>query len=161
MKRQHPIEIFMPPNMLKAKAGGGTGGMDIAAMKRAENAIETLKTEFGGMLTDDVKTLIAARARYAKAPGARPRAALMRAAHDIKGQAATFLFPMIARVAGSLARLIDELPGSAALPDPLIDAHVTAIQAIHRQNMQHEDDATAVALCTELEARVSELLAKT
>ncbi len=149
----------MPPNMLKAKAGGGLGGIDMAAMKRAESAIEMLKTEFGGMMADDIKTLIAARAHYAKSPGAKARAALMRAAHDIKGQAATFRFPLIARVAGSLAMLIDELPGRP--PDPLIDAHVTAIQVIHRQNMQDEDDATAQALCTELEARVSELLAKT
>lgn len=157
MKR--PIELFMPPNMLKAKAGGGLGGLDMAAMKRAEGAIETLKTEFAGMMADDVKTLIAARARYVKAPGTEARAALMRAAHDIKGQAATFQFPLIARVAGSLARLIGELPG--ALPDPLIDAHVTAIQVIHRQNMQDENDATALALCAELDARVGELLAKT
>jgi chemotaxis protein histidine kinase CheA len=161
MKRQQPIELFMPPNMLKAKAGGGLGGIDMAAMKRAEGAIETLKTEFGDMMADDVKTLIAARARYAQACGAEARAALMRAAHDIKGQAATFQFPLIARVAGSLAKMIGELPEGAALPDPLIDAHVTAIQVIHRQNMQDENDATALALCAELDARVSELLAKT
>lgn len=158
MKRQQPIELFMPPNMLKAKAGGGLGGIDMAAMKRAEGAIETLKTAFGDMMADDVKTLIAARARYAKAPNAPGRAALMRAAHDIKGQAATFQFPLIARVAGSLAKLIGELPG--ALPDALIDAHVTAIQVIHRQNMQDENDATALALCAELDARVNELLVK-
>jgi chemotaxis protein histidine kinase CheA len=160
MKRQQPIELFMPPNMLKAKAGGGLGGIDMAAMKRAESAIETLKTQFSDMMADDVKTLIAARARYAKAPEPEARAALMRAAHDIKGQAATFRFPLIARVAGSLARLIGELP-DAALPGALVDAHVTAIQVIHRQNMQDENDATALALCAELDARVSELLAKT
>lgn len=157
MKRQQPIELFMPPNMLKAKAGGGLGGIDMAAMKRAEGAIETLKTEFADMMADDVKTLVAARARYAKAPDGR--AALMRAAHDIKGQAATFQFPLIARVAGSLAKLIGELPG--ALPDALVDAHVTAIQVIHRQNLQDENDKTALALCAELDARVSELLTKT
>jgi chemotaxis protein histidine kinase CheA len=161
MKRQQPIELFMPPNMLKAKAGGGLGGIDMSAMKRAENAIETLKTEFGDMMADDVKTLIAARARHALASGAEARAALMRAAHDIKGQAATFQFPLIARVAGSLSRMIGELPEDAALPQTLIDAHVTAIQVIHRQNMQDENDPTALALCAELDARVSELLAKT
>jgi len=159
MKRQQPIELFMPPNMLKAKAGGGLGGIDMAAMKRAENAIETLKSEFGAMMADDVKTLIEAHARHANTPGVKTRAALMRAAHDIKGQAATFRFPLIARVAGSLARLIGEFPGG--LPASLIDAHVNAIQVIHRRNMQDENDATALALCAELDARVSEMLAKT
>jgi HPt (histidine-containing phosphotransfer) domain-containing protein len=159
MKRQQPIELFMPPNMLKAKAGGGLGGIDLAAIKRAEGAMETLKTQFGDMMADDVKTLIAARAHYAKAPGATSRAALLRAAHDMKGQAATFRFPLIARVAGSLSRMIGELADDAALPAALIDAHVTAIQVIHRRNMQDENDATALALCAELDARVSELLA--
>ena len=32
MARQQPIELFMPPNMLKAKVGGGLGGIDMAAM---------------------------------------------------------------------------------------------------------------------------------
>ena len=36
MKREDPIEIFMPPNILKAKAGGRHGGLDMGAIKRAE-----------------------------------------------------------------------------------------------------------------------------
>ena len=53
MKRE-PIELFMPPNMLKAKAGSGPGGLDMAAVKRAEQAMETLKSEFADWLADDV-----------------------------------------------------------------------------------------------------------
>ena len=43
MKREEPIELFMPPNMLKAKMGSGHGGVDMAALKRAEAAMEELK----------------------------------------------------------------------------------------------------------------------
>jgi chemotaxis protein histidine kinase CheA len=160
MARQQPIELFMPPNMLKAKAGGGLGGTDMAALKRAEQAMDILKTEFSGMIADDVKTLVEARARYAKTPDAAGRAALMRAAHDIKGNAPTFNFPLIARVAGSLARLIGELPASKQIPASLVDAHVNAVQVIHRQNIQTIDDKLAQALCAELDARVEELLGK-
>jgi hypothetical protein len=46
MARKQPIELFMPPNMLKAKVGGGKGGLDLAAMERAEAAMEELKSEF-------------------------------------------------------------------------------------------------------------------
>ncbi len=159
MKRQQPIELFMPPNMLKAKVGGGLGGLDMAAMKRAEAAIDGLKSEFAGWIADDVHALVAARAQYAKAPDAGSRAALLRAAHDIKGQAATFNFPLIARVAASLSRLIGELPPAAALPAGLLDAHAGAIQVIHRQGLQTSDDKTALALCAELDARVDEMLA--
>jgi chemotaxis protein histidine kinase CheA len=160
MARQQPIELFMPPNMLKAKAGGGLGGIDMAAMKRAEQAMETLKTEFSDMIQGDVKALADARTSFAKAQDPAARAALMRAAHDIKGNAPTFGFPLIARVAGSLARLLAETPGDQALPAGLVDAHVNAVQVIHRQNIQTSDDKLALALCTELDARVNELLGK-
>ncbi len=62
MKREEPIEIFMPPNMLKAKAGGGLGGADMAALKRAEGAMEALKDEFAGKASETVATLLAAHA---------------------------------------------------------------------------------------------------
>jgi chemotaxis protein histidine kinase CheA len=160
MKRQQPIELFMPPNMLKAKAGGGLGGLDMAAMKRAEAAMDTLKTEFGDWMAQDVARLAAARKRHAATPDAATRAALMRVAHDIKGQAATYDFPLIARVAASLARLAGELPQDAALPAALVDAHVNAIQVIQRQNLKDASDKTALVLCAELDARVKEALTK-
>ena len=162
MKRDQPIELFMPPNMLKAKAGGGHGGVDMAALKRAEQAMETLKSNFGDWLAEDVRVLVAARAAYATASAepssADARSALLRAAHDIKGQAATFNYPLIARVAGSLSKLIGEVPENKALPLSLIDAHVNAIQVIHKQSMQNSGDQIALALCAELDARVDEIL---
>jgi hypothetical protein len=158
MARQQPIELFMPPNMLKAKVGPGFGGVDMAAIKRAETAMETLKSRFGDWLAEDVRTLMAARARYGAQPGAAAREALMRAAHDIKGQAATFEYPLIAQVAGSLSRLVGDLPAAAEVPLGLIDAHVGAIQVIHRDNIRDPANKMAVTLLRELTARVSEAL---
>jgi len=159
MARQQPIELFMPPNMLKAKAGGGLGGLDMSAMKRADMALESLKSEFGAMIADDVNKLSAARTIYADMPSPANRAALMRAAHDLKGNAPTFEFPLIGRVAASLARLIGELPQTKPLPAALVDAHVNAVLVMLRQNMQATTDKTAQALCAELDARVDETLA--
>src|SRR5690348_2652494 len=68
MKRDEPIEMFMPPNMLKAKMGGGHGGLDMAALKRAEQAMDELKTKFGDWLAEDLRVLGTARAAYAEAP---------------------------------------------------------------------------------------------
>jgi HPt (histidine-containing phosphotransfer) domain-containing protein len=159
MGRQQPIELFMPPNMLKAKAGGGLGGVDMAALKRAEAAMETLQGEFADMAADDVKNLVAARARYAATPDAAARSGLLRAAFDIKGNAPTFDFPLIGRVAASLAKLIGESPQNTPLPAALVDAHVNAIQVIHKQNIHATDDRMAQTLCAELDAKVEEMLA--
>src|ERR1700753_3801132 len=156
MPKERPIEIFMPPNMLKAKVGGTIGGLDMAAIKRAEAAMETLKTEFCDWVGDDVNRLMQCRARFAKARDASSRDELFRAGHDIKGQAATFEYPLIARVAGSLCRLIDAQKAPDAVLLPLVDAHVDAIRIIFRDRIQDRSNRMAVELADELEASVVE-----
>jgi chemotaxis protein histidine kinase CheA len=158
MARQHPIELFMPPNMLKAKVGGTFVGLDMAAINRAEAAMETLKSEFASWAQDDVRRLVAAREVFADRPDAASRAGLLRAAHDMKGQAATFNYPLIARVAGSLSHLIHDLPQSAEVSLPLVDAHVNAIHVIYRDKVMDMSNKVALALAEELEARVAEVL---
>jgi chemotaxis protein histidine kinase CheA len=158
MARQHPIELFMPPNMLRAKAGGGFGGVDMAAIKRAESAMETLEGEFAGMAGDTVSTLAIAHRGFAAKAGPASRGALLRAAHDIKGLGATLGFPLMARVAGSLSRLLQESPQERPLPPKLIGAHVVAVQAIHRQAIVTPDDAPTLALLAELESQVGDAL---
>jgi hypothetical protein len=158
MAKKQPIELFMPPNMLKAKIGGGLGGVDMAAMQRAELALHELKCEFSGWIAADVKKLTDARARYSQAQDDTARDALWRAAHDIKGHAPTFNYPLMARVADSLSRLIAELPAGTAIPMALVDAHVDAIQVIHKLAMQDTNYKTAQALCAELDHRVDDVL---
>ncbi len=154
MARQQPIELFMPPNMLKAKVGSSPGGLDLAAIKRAESAMEGLKGEFGGMAGDAVAALTASSRAYAAAPSAEGRSALLRAAHDIKGLAATFDFPLMGRVAASLSRLLHEAPETAALPMKLVEAHVAGVQVIHRQAITSAGDKPTLALLAELETQV-------
>jgi chemotaxis protein histidine kinase CheA len=159
MARQQPIELFMPPNMLRAKAGGGFGGVDLGAMKRAESAMEDLKGEFAGMADESVAALAAAHRGYAQAVSPQSRAALLRAAHDIKGIAATLEYPLMGRVAGSLSKLLGEAPDSAALPAKLVEAHVAAVQVSLRQNIKGAADKTTLALLAELENQVAAILA--
>jgi chemotaxis protein histidine kinase CheA len=155
MAKQQPIEIFMPPNMLKAKVGGGAVGLDSSAIKRAEKAIDTLKSEFGDWINADVDKLVECRDRFAQAKDADSQGDLYRAGHDLKGQALTFGFPVAARVAASLCKLLD---GEIRAPLALIDAHVDAIRVIVKQNVKSNDDRVANILACELENRVKDAL---
>ena len=160
MARQQPIELFMPPNMLKAKAGGGFGGVDMGAIKRAEAAMETIKGDFAGMAGDGFIALSAAGDAYAAKADPASRALLLRTAHDIKGLAATFDFSLMGRVADCLTRLLGEAPEGVLLPMKLVDAHITAMQVIHRKNIRGSDDKVALALIAELDEQVGALLKK-
>lgn len=158
MTKEHPIEIFMPPNMLKAKVGGRIAGVDMSAVKRAEQALANLKTEFSDWLNADVGNLGGARDALAAAANNDTRSALYRAAHDLRGQALTFEYPLVARVATSLCSLLDGVDGT--VPLNLVDAHVNAIRVIVRQNIKQANDKTAIVLIQELDARVREFLEK-
>ena len=158
MPKEQPIEVFMPPNILKAKVGG-SGSLDMSAIKRAEAAVEQMKESFGTFIADDVNRLANARNTYVTDTTAENFAKLYRSAHDLKGQGATFDFPLVARVAGSLSRLLGELPPGRDLPQGLTDAHVQAVQVIHRENIQDIANPMAQMLCAELDAKVTQTLA--
>lgn len=158
MSKQLPIEIFMPPNMLKAKVGGTIVGIDSAMIKRAETAMEELKTEFTYWLGSDVNKLIEARDRFAALCDAPTRGELFRASHDLKGGAQTYEYPLIARIAAGLCKLIDGLETAEAVPLSLVDTHVDVIRALFRDTVKDPGNRVAVTLCEELEARVTEAL---
>lgn len=154
MGKQKPIEIFTPPNILKAKMGGTGAGLDSAALQRAEAAIAGLKSEFAQWMEADVETLVQSRDYYAKKTDGETKDRLFRASHDLKGQALTFEHPVVARMAASLCKLLDGTPDTPLL---LIDAHVNAIRILVRQNVRDVADPTTNALAAELEAQVRAL----
>lgn len=158
MPTKQPIEIFMPPNMLKAKVGGKIAAVDMAAIKRAEQALANLKTEFGGWINADAARLIEARGKFENARDADTRGDLYRASHDLRGQALTFGYPLVARMASSLCRLLDGETGT--VPLPLVDAHVDAICVVVRQNIKEAVNKTARVLADELDTQVREYLDK-
>jgi chemotaxis protein histidine kinase CheA len=120
--------------------------------------MDEIKDEFAAWAAADVEKLVAARTRFARSPDAASRGALLRAAHDMKGQAATFNYPMIARVSGSLSKLVGEWPPERELPLGLVDAHVNAVHVIYRDKVMDESNTLALMLAKELEAQVAAAL---
>lgn len=158
MAKQLPIEIFMPPNILKAKIGGSFAGIEPLLIIRAEAAMDELKTEFTGWLATDIDRLVDARDRFAALCDPKTKAELFRTALDLHGGAETYEFPLIGNIATSLATLLDGLESPDAIPLPLVDAHVNAIRVLFRDNVKDPSNTTAALLCEELTARVNEAL---
>ena len=138
-------EVITPPNKLQGAVGRAIDGDDPVA--RAEAALAQLSSEFTDWMHDECEQLDGAR-RNVRQNGltALPREALFRAAHDIKGQAATLGFPLVAEVAGSLCRLIDESHDPKRIPLDLVDQHVDAVRAIIREHGRPNAAAIAAKL---------------
>jgi chemotaxis protein histidine kinase CheA len=160
MPKEQPMEIFMPPNVLKAKVG--SGGIDAKVLKRAEQVIEDMKEEFEDWIVKDVENLSRARQAFEAQRTETTLNTLYRAAHDLRGQASTFDFPLVARVAHSLANLTDGTGNGtgAGLPMVLIDAHVDAIKLIVRDKIKDPANRMGTVLAGELEAKTNSYLEK-
>lgn len=158
MAKQLPIEIFMPPNMLKAKIGGSFAGIEPLLIIRADAAMEELKSEFTSWLASDIARLVDARDGFAALCDPKTKAELFRTVHDLRGGAETYEFPLISRIATSLAVLLDGVSDSTNIPLSLVDAHVDAVRVLFRDNVRDPSNQTATLLCEELSARVTEAI---
>ncbi len=149
-------EVIVPENKLRNAVSKkpylpGDAGDPIA---RAEAALAELSTEFTGWMETECARLDKARQQVSISgcTGAN-RDELFHAAHDIKGEAATFGFPAMAAAANSLCRLIEHTPVPTHIPIMLVDQHVDAIRAIYREYARSD----AVDLANKLTKRLREV----
>ena len=130
-------QVIRQPNPLKraVKRVAETDRDDPIA--RAEKALEGLSDEFDVWMRKECERLAAALATILQT-GLNPttRDELFRAAHDIKGDAATFGYPLAAAAADSLCRIMEHAPDFTRVPNELIAHHVNAVQAIVREHMK-------------------------
>ena len=118
---------------------------------RAEKALAGLSDEFKNWMTIEADRLSAAHAAIQRAGFTdETREELFRAAHDIKGDAATFGFPSAAAAAESLCRIIEHAPELAKVPRDLITHHINAVQAIVRERTKLDTAAMANELSRQL-----------
>jgi chemotaxis protein histidine kinase CheA len=126
---------------------------------RAEQALAGLSGEFKNWMTIESDRLAAAHAATLKDGFTSvTREELFRAAHDIKGDAATFGFPSAGAAADSLCRIIEHAPNLAKVPAPLIAHHINAIQAIVRERTRLDTVSTANELSRQLRGIADEYL---
>src|SRR3989441_2216612 len=118
---------------------------------RAEKALAGLSGEFKNWMTIEADRLSAAHAVVLRDGFTTDnREELFRAAHDIKGDAATFGFPSAGAAAASLCRIIDHAPDLDNVPSDLIAHHINAIQAIVRERTKLD----TVSMASELSRRL-------
>ena len=155
MSDNNPGQMIQGPNTLRLKVGGRLGAIDPAAIAKAEAALKCLSGNFAEWLADEVAKLEAARQRV-KAEGPTPEASenLYLRAHDLKGLGATYEYPLVTRIAGSLCKLIDEPTKRASAPMILVDAHIDAIKAAVRGGIQTDSHPVGRVLVQELEQQV-------
>ena len=127
---------------------------------RAEKALAGLSGEFKNWMGIETDRLAAAHAAILNDGFTSfAREELFRAAHDIKGDAATFGFPSAGAAAESLCRIIEHAPDLDEVPSDLIAHHINAIQAIVRERTKLDTASMASELSKQLRGVADEYLA--
>lgn len=128
-------QVITQPNPLRDALHPVGEGEHDDPIARAEQALAQLSGEFKSWMAVECDRLVAAHAALVRdGVTAKSRDELFRAAHDVKGHAATFGYPMAAAAAESLCRLIEHAPDLTKVPPDLIEHHVSSILAIVREH---------------------------
>jgi HPt (histidine-containing phosphotransfer) domain-containing protein len=151
-------EVITPPHALRKAVALTTDNSD-DPVARAEAALLQLSGEFSGWMHSECERLEAAR-QDVKQQGftKKTQEALFRAAHDIKGEAATFGYPAVTGIVESLCRLIEHTPDMTHIPIALVDQHVDAVRAITREYTRPDLANMAGALTRGLRGVTDEFL---
>lgn len=127
---------------------------------RAEQALADLSGEFTSWMTTEVNRLSAAYVAIRNDGFTKERRdELFHAAHDIKGDAATFGFPAAAGVAESLCRVIEHAPDLERVPAELFTHHINAILAIVHENTKLDSISVSAELSRRLRKVADDYLA--
>ncbi len=130
----------------------GTGDeIGTAAIERAAKALDGLSDQFEEWIVEQTARLAAARDNVEQSGYSGELAdELFRAAHDLKGEADTFGYPLVTRIGASLCYLLEAVEKGTPFHNELVNLHVDAVRAIVRDHIKGQANSTAVALFTSL-----------
>jgi len=122
-------EVIHMPNTLRAKVGSVS--LDAAAIERAEEALRSIADSYPDELARNVAAIASAWLEWQATPAddvSKNRLATV--AHDIKGQAGAFNYPLAADVATSLGVVLRHDAARLTYLHAIVKAHIDALTAI-------------------------------
>ncbi|MBV6631695.1 MAG: hypothetical protein KI792_01535 [Alphaproteobacteria bacterium] len=134
------VEIIKPSNRLKNKVGGG-GNAKFSAkvIERTEKAVASRGEDYLAKVREDIQQL---RELVKKAAGGEVTPALIQeiamTAREVKGEAATFNFPLLSHFGDGLFKFTDGMSDLSTKRLAVVQAHVDAMSAVLSHNMRGE-----------------------
>ncbi|OUS12678.1 hypothetical protein A9Q97_05760 [Rhodospirillales bacterium 47_12_T64] len=152
--------LHMPTNNLKPKvpSRGGPELKDIVAS--AKVALSNMEGDYENWVTEDVRKISEFLANAKKSDDGQEEfiEQIHFIGHNIRGQAATFNFPLLTSAAKSLCHFIQEDEVVASKRLDLVEAHVNVMRIIISQKIKGSGGETGQGLITALEQAVGKIL---
>jgi hypothetical protein len=161
MSEKMMVQIIPPNHKLKAKAAGPNSMTKEQALGRAEAVVKSRAAEFHQVSIASIAMLADFWHATAKKPGdfeEKDVRTLAKMAHDLKGQGATFGYPLVTDVAASLFKLLDRPPLKHPAFKEVIEVHVSTLQVIIAHNMRGDGGGAGQALLKGVSAAAEKVI---
>lgn len=149
-------QFIRPPNTLQEKVGPPSpGGIDAAALDRAEQVIQEMSGAYLEWVRGDLDKIQAALETLRKSSEEEAKKALERIfdiAHDMKGQGGSFDYPLITQVGNQLCRFIETVDQPDDNAVKVIHLHIDAMRLIIANRLVGDGGAHGQRLVRGLEA---------
>ncbi|MBU0724823.1 MAG: hypothetical protein KJ904_06105 [Alphaproteobacteria bacterium] len=153
------VEIIHPTNTIKQYVNDPRA-LNPAAVAKAEAAMAkfTASIDLASEAEPALQDMQAAYQAMVAQPQdcADPAKRIYNLAHDLRGLGASFNYPLITRIGGSLCRFIDGLGQANETQLEIVRAHVDAIRAVMHNQMKGEGHAIGTQIAEGLETLVRE-----
>jgi len=152
-----------PPNKLASKVPKYGGKPAHLAIAEAEQRVENLKDDYIEHLKTDMAEVDTLITQYKQNPEPSTLKALFRVIHNMRGQAATFGYPLITQVGRSLCLYMLEQEERREEPElMMITLHIDALKVIYREQIIGTGDSisqeTVIGLMKAVELKTGEKL---
>ncbi|MEM6901945.1 MAG: hypothetical protein AAF556_01735 [Pseudomonadota bacterium] len=134
------VEIIKPSDRLKRKVGGGSNAkFNAKVIERTEKVVESRGDDYLAKVRDDIQSL---RSLVQEACGGQASDELINqiamTAREVKGEAATFNFPLLSHFGDGLFKFTDGMSEMSPQRLAVVQAHVDAMSAVLTHNMRGE-----------------------
>jgi len=148
-----PATLIEPPSTLQEKVGPPQpGGLDMAALERAEAVISSLSDQYLDWVKDDLENIQKAYEALQAADGADEEQLkkIFQISHDIKGQGGSFGYELMTTVGNSLCRFIEGKDSIELQHLDIVKLHIDTLKAIIKQDIQGDGGDLGKQLLTGL-----------
>jgi hypothetical protein len=128
---------------------------DESLVSRADQAVAAVLARYPTLLSDEVTKLVAAWATAPEALDSETVAPVFGIAHELAGYGETFGYPLVTILARSLCRLLKTGDLNRNRMAAVVDAHISALNAVVRTRIQGSGGEMALALAVGLDQAIA------
>ena len=152
-------QIITPPNLLRQKVSG-SGPISQEMIERADHALEGLSEQFDNLMAGEIEKLGELHRKGVEDPARRIELVreIFEVAHDLRGQAGTFDYPLISRVGTSLCHFTDGMERCDERELEVIRIHINAMQAVLASSLRGDGGAVGQEIASGQEKAVNKIL---